>query len=193
MLEARVEYLRSRCFVQAGEFDRQVAALRKAMQLQPRWPLARRVLASALLRDGKTDEAEILYRREVEDGGGVLSLNNLAWLCALRGRDTTGALALINRAIVLAGRKPDLLDTRGVVYTALGRPDLALPDLNESAAASPSSLTYLHIAEAYLKADDRVAASEAYRQAESMGLDPGQLHPLERVARDELLAGIRQP
>ncbi len=192
-LQARVDYLRSRCFVRAGEFDRQVTALREAVRLQPRWPMARRALASALLRQNEADEAESLYRRDVEEGGGVLSLNNLAWLCAIRGRDAPGALALIDKAIALAGRKPDLLDTRGVVLTALGRPDLALADLNESVAASPSSLTYLHIAQAHLRADNLTAASEAYRRAESAGLDPARLHPLEQAAREQLLAALGRP
>ncbi len=193
-LRARVDYLKGRCLGQAGESDLQIAAFRRAFLVQPRWALVRRALASALLRQGETDEAESLYRRDVEDGGGSpLSLNNLAWLWAIRGDDAAGALALINRAIALAGRKPDLLDTRGVVYTALGRPDLALSDLNESVAASSSSLTCLHIALANLTENDRPAVSAAVRRAEAAGLDPGRLHPLERAAYDRLLAAVARP
>jgi lipoprotein NlpI len=102
---------------------------------------------------------------------------------------------LINKAIAAAGRKPDLLDTRGVIYTSLGRPDLALADLNEAlgTSPSPSSLTYLHIAQAHLKANDRRAAADALSRAKSVGLDRERLHPLERTALDRVLAATGRP
>src|SRR5262249_15610761 len=75
-------------------------------------------------------EAEELYRRALrQDDRNLIAHNNLALLLALRADKGAEALAMIQRAIELAGPLPELLDTRATVYLALQDGGRAVKDL----------------------------------------------------------------
>ena len=91
---------------------------------------------------GRYKEAEALYRdSHARDPNNSGPLANLAWLLARRDGRGTGALEVIARAILLDGPTPDLLDTRGIAYLAMGRSDLAIKDLEDAVAVAPSPLS----------------------------------------------------
>jgi tetratricopeptide (TPR) repeat protein len=158
--------------------------LRLAVQENPKAASLSLQLADLLeLRD----DAEAEYRRVLEqDSRNVRALNNLAWLLAQKSDKGSEALALINRAIEVAGPKSDLLDTRAVAYLALSESAAALADLQTAIADSPSGFRYFHLARAHFLAHNREAAQEAFHQATSSGLEPEQLHPAERLVYREM-------
>ena len=91
-------------------------------------------------------------------------------------------LECIDRLVKLAGREPEVLDTRGVILMRLDRFDEAIRDLEEVTRRAPSGLHHFHLARAYLAAgrtDDAKKSREAVRTA---GLTPEGVDPLERPA-----------
>jgi tetratricopeptide (TPR) repeat protein len=140
---------------------------------------------------GRFDEAEADYRRVLAaEPDNSAALNNLAWLLALRGHKGAEALPLIQRAIDLYGPRPDLLDTRALVYLALERPDKARADLKASIADTPTANRYLHLARVCQMAGDAEGASAAVREARALGLTRARLHPVELAACAKLLEGV---
>lgn len=136
------------------------------------------------------DEAEQLYRRALAiDSRLDVALNNLAWLLSLRGSGAAEALGLLRRAAEVGGMDPGLLDTRGVAYLALKQGnsiDLAIDDFRQASEEAPSPSTYFHLAQAYSAVGRRKDAGQAWRNAKSLGLNAGMLHPLERPAFERL-------
>jgi predicted Zn-dependent protease len=141
---------------------------------------------------GHYRDSEELYRRILRgDPNNLVALNNLAWLLVVRAGKADEALPLITTAVNGNGRRPDLLDTRGLVYLALGRTDQAVADLKEATAEAPTATRLFHLARAHWKASDRDAAVKALRQAKELGLETGALHPIEQQACRELQTELR--
>jgi tetratricopeptide (TPR) repeat protein len=137
--------------------------------------------------------AEQFYRKTIELAPwSILAYNELALLLALQESGPPAALELVERAIELSGPRDFLLDTRATVRLALGQTDLALRDLEEAIADSPTPAKYFHLAQLHLERNDRPAADAAYRQGLAAGLHADALHPLERTAFDELHATLQQ-
>jgi tetratricopeptide (TPR) repeat protein len=136
---------------------------------------------------GNYGESERLYQSVLtENNRAVVALNNLAWILALQAREVDKAKGLIDRAIELSGPAAALLDTRGKVHLAMGQAKQAAEDFRDSLADDPSPVTRFHLALALQKAGDKRGATEALRQAELDGFQPGDLHPLERPAYQSL-------
>ena len=171
------------------QFPRVEGWLNKAIQKNPNSVSLLFDLANLRVLEGRTQDAEAIYRRIHErhkDSGAPL--NNLAWLLAFQGGRGSEALDLINRAIAIEGRAPDLLDTRAVVEIAMGQSDPAIKDLEGTVAVSPSAVMYFHLAQAYLLAGNRDAAAKALEKATALGLEVDSLHPLEQPAYHRLLS-----
>jgi tetratricopeptide (TPR) repeat protein len=140
--------------------------------------------------------AEALYRRVLQvEPGNVVALNNLAWLLAQGKKSGQAALPLIDAAVNGLGRRPDLLDTRGLVHLALGQTDAALADFREAAgdggAADPAAATRLfHLARALQESKDSEGAARVLRQARAKGLQAANLHPIEQETCRKLLAEL---
>jgi Tfp pilus assembly protein PilF len=133
-----------------------------------------------------------LYSQDIEQGGGdVVSLNNLAWLTILKdAKESTSALSLINRAMDRRGPLPELLDTRGVIYLKAGDFRRAIADLTTAAAGAPSPAKYFHLAQAYLGAKNKEAATQNWDKALKSGLKEEILHPLEASTYKEVLSAL---
>ncbi len=94
---------------------------------------------------------------------------------ALRKGDENKALDLINRAIKLGGPIPELLDTRGVSNTKLGKSKSAIEDLTKATTLDPKGPKYFHLTQAYLQTGNKQAAAESWAKARSRGLTPDGL------------------
>lgn len=141
------------------------------------------VVSLAILRglQGRYDDAEALYRKALAaEPRDVVALNNLAWLLALRGTKRPEALALVERAIAVAGAQPALLDTRAVVLLGMDRVDPAIRDLEQAVAAEPEAAKYFHLARAHWLAKSPAAAAAALKNGKELGLKDAALDPLER-------------
>jgi tetratricopeptide (TPR) repeat protein len=150
-------------------------------------------LATLRSVQGRYGEAVSLYRQVLErDRENGMALNNLAWLLAWHERQPAAALELVQRAVQRYGPLPELLDTRGNIYTLLGQAGQAVRDLDDAVADVPSAVRYFHLAQAQLAAGNRKAAEAAWGRARSLGLKPADLLPLERPAHDKLRSELER-
>jgi tetratricopeptide (TPR) repeat protein len=134
------------------------------------------------VRQGRFDEAETLFRRLLSrNPANSEALNNLAWLLALRDHTkATEAIALVDRAAAIAGEVPNLADTRALARIQLGEFDRAVTDLLEIRRKSPGNPSFaLHLAWAYHAMGKSEQARKELREAETLGLRPAVLDPLE--------------
>jgi tetratricopeptide (TPR) repeat protein len=165
--------------------------LKEALAANPKATVLRMHLADLYDQRGRYAEAEQAYREVLKaEPGNFVALNNLAWLLALRQGDAAEAEGYVNTAISNLGRRGDLLDTRGVVRLALGRPEAAIPDLQDAAADNETPTRLFHLARAHHMARDRLNAARVLTRARQRGLDPSLLHPVEQGPCRKLLAEL---
>jgi tetratricopeptide (TPR) repeat protein len=168
-------------------------ALKKAPEKSPTALTLGIALGSVYSLQGRYPEAEQLFRRALaEDARQVGALNNLAAQLALKDGKAGGeeALALANRALEVVGAHPAVLETRAVVYLALGRHGPALADLEDALALKRSPSALMHLARAHQLAGDRSQAIAAWKKAQEAGLKRDHLHPLEQPLYQELAAWL---
>jgi tetratricopeptide (TPR) repeat protein len=167
--------------------------LARALQKKPQAAPLLVVLGRVREHQRRFADAEALYRQAITaEPNYVVALNDLAYLLALQGIQTEEALTLIQRASDQAGATAAFLDTRAVASLALGRTEAAITDLDEALADTPTAVRYLHLARAHLAANNRTAAAEAFRKAQTLPLRLRQLHPLDREAFTRLRAELGQ-
>jgi tetratricopeptide (TPR) repeat protein len=171
--------------------ERAVCSLEAALQKKPTSSGLLSDLAALRNLQGRFDAAEKLFAQVLRlDKRDALAMNNLAFLLAFRDGKAEEALLLIAQAVEIKGPLPVLLDTRGVVYLAMGRADLAVKDLKEAATERDDAATLFHLALAYDRDKKRVEAVAALKRAESLGLTEQRLHPLERPSYKSLKAAL---
>lgn len=176
----------------ADQYARVERGLKEALKKQPGNPVLLLQLADVRDLQERYDDAAVIYQQILaRDQGNVVALNNLAWLLAQQPKTASEAMTLITRAIDLAGPRAELLDTRALVQMALGRPDLAIGDLERSNKETPSGPRYFHLARAHQSAKNLDAAAAALTQAKDLKLRPEQLHPVERVAFRKMLEELK--
>src|SRR6266849_5614464 len=146
-------------------------SIHRAIDGNPKLAVSLRAcLANLYDFQSRYSEAIELYRKVlIQDGQNPMALNNLAWLLALKERRTDDALGLINQAIEKMGPGPSLLDTRGVIFLTMGKPDRALEDLNQAHADMPTPANCFHLAEAHQLSKNGVAAKNAFEQGRRLG------------------------
>lgn len=147
-------------------------------------------LAAVRRLQGQHQEATELLRQAAErDKSDSLVRNNLAWLYALQGK-ADEALSVISDAIALRGEQANLLDTRAVAFIAKGKHALAVKDLQEVIAESPTASRYFHLAQAQLGTRNLVAARDAFERGKALGLSESTVDQLERGAFRQLLVQL---
>ena len=135
------------------------------------------------LRHQQQDYRDVvrISRRILElESTDVVTMNNLAWILALKEEKAAEALEVINRAIALKGPQPKLLDTRAVVFMKLSNPSQAVKDLEDVVVDEPTSSHFFHLAQAHYQANNRSAALAAFDRAKQLGLDDNAVDPLEQ-------------
>lgn len=160
----------------------------------PKKVVLRMHLANLLDYRGKYREAEAEYRailKPEHEPNNVVALNNLAWLLALQTGRGEEALNVVTKAIHSAGRRPELLDTRGVILLNLGRNEEAVADLKEVIADAPNATRLFHLAQAYQALKDRDNAARTLRKAKELGLQTEAMHPVEQEACRKLLTELK--
>jgi tetratricopeptide (TPR) repeat protein len=138
---------------------------------------------SAYLRhlQGRYEEEVKFYREALAlRPGDPEATNNLAWILS-EGLNRPGeALPLIDSLIARVGRKPDVLDTRGVILARLNRLDEAIADLEEAVRAAPSAVGHFHLALACRKAGRDAEFRRSRELARRAGLSPPQADRTDR-------------
>jgi tetratricopeptide (TPR) repeat protein len=117
-----------------------------------------------------------------------LALNNLATLLAEVEARRDDALKLIDRALLVAGREPGLLDTKGTILLLKGDAAGAVANLEAAAREPDSDPRYrFHLALAYRGLNRGAAAKTELQRAIAQDLDKQILTANER----KLLAELR--
>ncbi len=142
---------------------------------------------------GAYDQAVQMYQLALQnDPKNVFAMNNLALVLAVSGQNHPEALRLVQRALDGGGEEAVLLDTRGMIYLAMGSPAKALADFEVSLSSGESSERFFHVAVAQADLRQTEAAKKALAKALELGLTEASLHPLERpiLAKTRALLGI---
>jgi cellulose synthase operon protein C len=165
--------------------------LAKASKENPKNLALQGLLAECHIAPGKVAEASTIYRGILrQDRDNIPSLNNLAFLQALRQENLAECLEMINRAIAVAGPHPSLLDTRAIIHLQNGAHWLALEDLNQVLTQRSSATDHFHLAQAHHQAKNRPAATAALKKARELGLQIQQVHALEQAAFHKLVKDL---
>jgi cellulose synthase operon protein C len=129
---------------------------------------------------------EILAR----EPNNLVALNNLAFLVGTFESQPEQGLSYLQQAIKVAGPLPALLDTEAYLLLMLGRTDLAIGKLLDSLASEQTGVTYIHLAQAYLKANRTFDAREALTDARRLNVRIGDFHPLEQPSIQAFLKNM---
>jgi Flp pilus assembly protein TadD len=172
---------------------RAVVWLKEAAAKAPDSVVLRLQTADLLDLLGREAEVEGLYRQVLQrDPRNHVALNNLAWLLGKRPGGAAEGLKVIGQAIDAHGPRPELLDTRAVLYLAMNEPAKAVADLEHAVADGPTPTKFYHLARAHHQARDVVAARRALARATEGGLTEERLPPPEREAFRRLRAELKQ-
>lgn len=131
---------------------------------------------------------QLLERPDLKGVARAIVLNNLSFLLAVSGTnaDSADPLEYIEEASDILGPTADVLDTRGVVFTAQKQYDKAIQDLDFSLLDNPTAAKYFHKAVAHYLAQDNAGALKAWNKAVELGLSREDLNQLEHPRYDEL-------
>ena len=139
-------------------------------------------------------EEEIrIYETALQDkdsGNDIALINNMAWTLSEGLHRPEQALDRINEAIGKAVVVPaQLYDTRGCIYTRMGRLDDAIRDLELAARDRPSGTIYAHLARAYHKAGlkDKFEDARAKAKQTTPPLTPQMLEKADRQELEKLI------
>jgi tetratricopeptide (TPR) repeat protein len=139
---------------------------------------------------GKYEDEVNLYRDALgRNPGDFRFLNNMAWTLSEGLHRPDEALERVNEAFRRAGgaRYYQFYDTRGVIYTRLGKFDEAIRDLEDAVQINPAPTVYAHLANAYHKAGRAEQFRKARDAAKKAGLTPDRLEATERQELEKLL------
>jgi tetratricopeptide (TPR) repeat protein len=114
-------------------------------------------------------------------------LNNLAFLLGVRGTDPDAGLEVLKRAKEVAGPRPNLLDTEGMILLAKGEARAAVRVLAAAAKESHDAAAYFHLALAHDRAGEKAEAANAIRVAQRLKIRPRSVLPAERADLERLL------
>jgi len=168
-----------------------------ALQAEPNAVQIKLLLAELYDLQGQYAEVKKIYRdvlssKSITPVQSAIVKNNLAFILALNREESAEAIQMIDEAIQIVGPTSDLLDTRGLTYLAAGKANDGVKILKQAVSeVNPAPTKYFHLALAHQAANDVDAAREALATADSKGLDPKRLTPLERKSYNQLIEDLK--
>jgi tetratricopeptide (TPR) repeat protein len=157
---ARLRQITAELLEAEGDFAGAIAQYRKALEMEPKLPGARRALGVALMNNANDDTTRAEAQRQFEgelalNPGDAISEYQLGELMWIANRHSE-ALRHFERAIALQPRFPDALAGAGKVLMATDQIKQAIALLEKAIAADPSSeVAHYRLAQAYQKTGDR--------------------------------------
>jgi tetratricopeptide (TPR) repeat protein len=152
--------------------------------------------ADFLILAGNDAKAEQLFRdllnhSDLTTTERAIAQNDLAFVLATQRKSLDEALRLVNEAGDMLGFRSDVLDTRGMIYLAMGRYADAANDFHEAVTVTkPSAVKFLHLAFARDLAKDRDEARSALRKAKEAQLDSATLNRSEQAMYEQLVRDV---
>lgn len=162
---ARLRQVTAELLEVEGDFAGAVAQYRKALEIEPKLPGARRALGVALMNNANDEptrqEAERQFAQELaanpSDALSEYQLGELMWV----GNKPAEALRRFLRAIELQPRFPDALIAAGKVLISMGRSAEAVPLLEKAAALDPfNEVARYRLAQAFQKTGHKQRAEQ---------------------------------
>ncbi|MDC0937230.1 tetratricopeptide repeat protein, partial [Pirellulales bacterium] len=154
------------------------------------------LLAVAAMRVGEEDEQQAieLFRRVVKlSPDHSMALNNLATMLADQPDARDEALATIEHALKVTGRRPALLDTQGTILLKSGDAAQAVACLEEATAGGTADPRYyFHLAAAYAGANRPDDARDALATSRDQGLEQALLTDSDRKLIIQLQRELEQ-
>jgi tetratricopeptide (TPR) repeat protein len=135
--------LLARLHVAAGERGKAVAAYRKALELNPRQPVALNNLASLLSADGAGDETQLQEAQALATEAWSLRPDNpeiaetLGWIQALRG-EYSSAVSLLSYSARMLLRQPQIRYHLAYAFAGLNRLEDAAKQLDLAVELEPA-------------------------------------------------------
>ena len=148
-----------------SDFDAAMSIVEAAQTRHPQDVKLLMAVGNVHIVRGNANEAVDIYRNVIElSPQNALALNNLAMLLTDVGQDHAEGLKHIDRAIEIAGRQAELLDTRGMLLLATSMPAQAVLAFEEAAKIEAVKKTQsdpklsFHLWAAYRAAGEHVKA-----------------------------------
>ncbi len=150
--------------------DGAIEALEQAVKSEKPLVFAMRTLGNLYEQREEWQKASAMYRRILQrDPKDVISLNNLAYILAVRENNPKEALPLAERAFLLQPRSPLIADTVGWVRYLMGDHAGAVKLLEQVAKALPRNIdVQVHAAAAFAAVGRMQDASAALKAAEAV-------------------------
>jgi TolB-like protein len=129
----------------AGDYDAAIARSRRAVELEPRYLAAHRILAAAYLRSGREAEAiAVLERALAAAGDDPRTMAELSYARAVTG-NRDGAADLVTRVMRLKGTRHVPAYPLALAHAGLGDRDSAFADLEQATVDADPALTNLAV------------------------------------------------
>jgi adenylate cyclase len=129
----------------AGDYDAAIARSRRAVELEPRYLAAHRILAAAYLRSGREAEAiAVLERALAAAGDDPRTMAELSYARAVTG-NRDGAADLVTRVMRLKGTRHVPAYPLALAHAGLGDLDSAFADLEQATVDADPALTNLAV------------------------------------------------
>jgi tetratricopeptide (TPR) repeat protein len=163
--------------IQSGELENQ----KYLMAMGDMW-LDRKIIGGAI----------DTYRKVLElDPSNAIVLNNIACLTAEETGLTDESLTLIDKAIEIAGRTADMLDSKGHILVIAGRHAEAIPFFEEASSKGSDPRILLHLYSALKNSGKVEDAARLRRKIDLDGvrrlhLSPEELKEVEIIATERL-------
>jgi TolB-like protein/tetratricopeptide (TPR) repeat protein len=128
-----------------GDYDAAIARSRRAVEMEPRYLLAQRILAAAYLRSGREDEAVAgLEEAMAAAGGDSVLMAELSYARAVTG-NRDGAADLVTRLLLLKGARHVPAYHLALAHIGLGDRDAAFAALEQATIDADPALTNLAV------------------------------------------------
>jgi Flp pilus assembly protein TadD len=144
------------------------------------------------LMKGEKDEAVGLFRQVLKlRPKEAQAMNNLAFALSLKPDGLDEAIEWLDKAIGIAGRNPELLDSKGWVLFLKGDVPEAVGALKDALLNLPGDPRHrFHLALAYRAQGKAQEAAAELKRAQQEGLDVDLLSPVERAELTKLEAAL---
>ncbi|MEN1678376.1 MAG: tetratricopeptide repeat protein [Planctomycetota bacterium] len=195
LIRTGIEILRARRDEIGDKHDDRVDGwLTKALREDPESIVHLLQLAELRSLQKRYEETIAVYRKllalpDLTGQPRAIVLNNLGYMMAVTTGDSAmaeEAMGYVSEAVDILGPQSDILDTRGVVLTILGRYDEAKEDLALSLTENPTASKFFHKARAHMLAGESTEATKAWNRAIELGLDRESVAVAEREQFDQL-------
>ena len=184
--DPRAALLRGGVLLERRDFAGALAAFEAALKLDPRLADAHRGAGQAYERLRQPARAADAYRRALAlKGDDAIAMNNLAWVLAEDLDRPDEALPLAERAVQVAPRSGENLDTLGRIHYRRGNYEKAAELLREATTRLPQNgAIHYHLGLAYAKLGRREDAASALRRASRLDAPLADAQRIEALIKD---------